>query len=96
MNVRRTRRYIFHHLGFFPSVLTTTCGGLFHSSSFFLVFAASAMCPSVLQYLGKWHFRAVVSRTEAHIQKFQAMDSMWFDMEEAANDTLLTTGYMRV
>lgn len=74
----------------------------FYSSSFFLVFAgshfcaASAICPSAFQYLGTWHFRAVVSRKEADVLKFQAMDSMWFYMEEADNDTLLTTGHMRV
>lgn len=74
----------------------------FYSSSFFLVFAsthfcaASAICPSAFQYLGTWHFRAVVSRKEADVLKFRAMDSMWFYMEEADNDTLLTTGHMRV
>lgn len=87
---------------FFPPALFVECGGLFilAASSSFLpgahFSAASAICPSAFQYLGTWHFRAVVSRKEADVLKFQAMDSMWFYMEEADNDTLLTTGHMRV
>ncbi|XP_044064197.1 apolipoprotein M [Siniperca chuatsi] len=48
------------------------------------------------QYLGKWYFKAAVSRREADIQRFKALDNIWFTMEEKANDTLLLTGHMRI
>ncbi|XP_034467860.1 apolipoprotein M [Hippoglossus hippoglossus] len=48
------------------------------------------------QYLGKWFFIAAVSRKEAHIQKFKALDNILFTMEEPANDTLLLRGLMRM
>ncbi|XP_068591869.1 apolipoprotein M-like [Cebidichthys violaceus] len=48
------------------------------------------------QYLGKWFFKAAVSRREADIQKFKELDNMWFTIEEPVNDTLLLTGHMRI
>nr|XP_046254619.1 apolipoprotein M [Scatophagus argus] len=48
------------------------------------------------QYLGKWYFKAAVSHREADIQKFKALDSVWFNMEKKANNTLLLTGHMRI
>ncbi|XP_035528801.1 apolipoprotein M [Morone saxatilis] len=48
------------------------------------------------QYLGKWYFKAAVSRKEADIQNFRALDNIWFTMEKTANDTLLLTGNMRI
>ncbi|KAK9514226.1 hypothetical protein VZT92_027707 [Zoarces viviparus] len=48
------------------------------------------------QYLGKWYFKAAVSRREADIQKFKGLDNMWFTIEEPVNDTLLLTGHMRI
>ncbi|XP_003965754.1 apolipoprotein M [Takifugu rubripes] len=45
------------------------------------------------QYLGKWYFRAAVSRYEAQIAKFQPLDSLWFNMERSGNGTLLLTGH---
>uniref|UniRef100_A0A3P9JQI3 Apolipoprotein M n=1 Tax=Oryzias latipes TaxID=8090 RepID=A0A3P9JQI3_ORYLA len=48
------------------------------------------------QYLGKWYFKAAVSHREADIQKFRVFDSMVFTIEEAANDTLVLTGNMRM
>nr|QCP69322.1 apolipoprotein M [Lateolabrax maculatus] len=48
------------------------------------------------QYLGKWYFKAAVSRREADIHKFKALDNIGFIMEETANDTLLLTGLMRI
>ncbi|KAK2844971.1 hypothetical protein Q5P01_011630 [Channa striata] len=48
------------------------------------------------QYLGKWYFIAAVSRREADIQKFREVDSILFNLEETANDTLLLTGNLRM
>ncbi|KAM9353784.1 apolipoprotein M [Symphorus nematophorus] len=48
------------------------------------------------QYLGKWYFKAAVSHREADIQKFKALDNIWFTMEKTDNDTLLLTGHMRI
>nr|XP_054594676.1 apolipoprotein M [Nothobranchius furzeri]XP_054594677.1 apolipoprotein M [Nothobranchius furzeri] len=48
------------------------------------------------QYLGRWFFQAAVSHREADIQRFKALDSTVFIMEETANDTLVLTGNMRV
>ncbi|XP_059195654.1 apolipoprotein M [Centropristis striata] len=48
------------------------------------------------QYLGKWYFKAAVSHREADIQKFKALDNLWFTMEEPVNATLLLTGHMRI
>uniref|UniRef100_A0A8C6P500 Apolipoprotein M n=1 Tax=Nothobranchius furzeri TaxID=105023 RepID=A0A8C6P500_NOTFU len=47
------------------------------------------------QYLGRWFFQAAVSHREADIQRFKALDSTVFIMEETANDTLVLTGNMR-
>lgn len=51
---------------------------------------------SAFQYLGKWFFKAAVSRHEAQIAKFQPLDSLWFNMEKRGNDTLLLTGHTHV
>ncbi|XP_017295589.1 apolipoprotein M [Kryptolebias marmoratus] len=48
------------------------------------------------QYLGRWHFQAAVSRRDADIHKFKALDSVVFTIEDAANDTLVLTGHMRM
>ncbi|XP_034029428.1 apolipoprotein M [Thalassophryne amazonica] len=50
----------------------------------------------VHKYLGTWYFKAAVSRREADIQKFRALDSIRFTMEKINNDTLLLTGHMRI
>ncbi|XP_018555390.1 apolipoprotein M [Lates calcarifer] len=48
------------------------------------------------QYLGTWYFVAAVSRREADIEKFRALDNIWFSIEETVNDTLLLKGHMRM
>ncbi|XP_045901786.1 apolipoprotein M [Micropterus dolomieu] len=48
------------------------------------------------KFLGKWYFKAAVSHREADIQRFKALDNIWFTMEETGNDTLLLTGHMRI
>ncbi|KAM4567803.1 apolipoprotein M [Fundulus diaphanus] len=48
------------------------------------------------QYLGKWFFKAAVSRREADISKFKMFDNIAFTMEDTADRTLVLTGYMRM
>ncbi|XP_041650115.1 apolipoprotein M [Cheilinus undulatus] len=47
------------------------------------------------QYLGRWYFKTAVSHREADVQRFRALDNIWFNIEETAKDTLVLTGHMR-